>query len=237
MTASIAQSRVNWPAFDVASVKPNNTGLNSGSISRSGGRITLDNVSLRECVMFAYSIPLGREYELVGPGWLEAEKFDIAATFPPATSRGLVRDMVRNLLAERFGLKVHRESRNLKAYALVKARGGPKLTQSVSGDNDDDSFTFREGHVTVRAMSMASFADRLSGSAFHLDRPVVDRTGIVGAYDFTLEWAPNGLSVDERPGASLFTAIQEQLGLKIDAQRIAASILVVDQINKVPSSN
>jgi uncharacterized protein (TIGR03435 family) len=235
-TMVLAQPRINSPAFDVASVKPNRTGINGSSLSRTGGRITLDNVSVRECIMFAYSIPTGREYALAGPTWLDAEKFDIVATFPPATSRELVRVMLQSLLAERFAMKAHQERRNVNAYALATAKGGPKLRQSPRSD-DDGAFTFQEGRVTVRAISMGSFADRLSGAVFHLDRPVIDKTGIVGIYDFTLEWAPDGLSGDERGGASLFTALQEQLGLRLEAQKIATRILVVDHLDRVPAAN
>src|ERR1700689_272078 len=90
VTMALAQPRINSPVFDVASVRADRTGISGSSTSRSGGRIALDNVSLRECIMFAFSIPTGREYALVGPSWLDSEKFDIAATFPPATSRELV---------------------------------------------------------------------------------------------------------------------------------------------------
>jgi uncharacterized protein (TIGR03435 family) len=233
---AFAQPPINSPAFDVASVRRNDTGINGSSISRSGGRITLDNVSLRECIMFAYSIPTGREYALVGPGWLDSEKFDIVATFPSATSRELVRMMLQNLLAERFSMKAHQESRNVNAYVLVRAKGGPKLGQSP-GNDDDGAFTFQEGRVTCRTISMESFADRLSGSVFHLDRPVIDKTGIVGNYDFTLEWAPDGAPPDQRSGPSLFTALQEQLGLRLEARKIATGILVIDHLDRVPAGN
>jgi uncharacterized protein (TIGR03435 family) len=187
---------------------------------------------MRECVAFAFSIPTGRDYELVGPAWLDTEKFDIAATFPPETSRERVREMVQELLAERFGLKTHRESKKLKAYALTVGKKGPILNKSA--ERDDGAFIYHEGHVDVRAFSIASFADRLSGPVFKLDRPVVDMTGIKGTFDFSLDWARD---TDLRPGASIFTALQEQLGLKLEARQVTVKILIVDHVDRVASAN
>jgi uncharacterized protein (TIGR03435 family) len=230
-----AQSTPQRAAFDVASVRPNLTGVNSSSISRSGGRITLENTSLRECITFAYAIPDGRDYELSGPDWLDAKKFDITATLPPETSRDRVREMLRALLAERFGLKTHSENKKLPSYALVIAKRGPKLQAGITGS--DGAFTYAEDHVTVRALSISALADRLSGPVFKLDRPVVDMTGIKGVYDFTLNWAPDSAPVDGHSGASIFTALQEQLGLKLEPRRIVFKILVVDHADKDPSIN
>jgi uncharacterized protein (TIGR03435 family) len=230
-----AQSTTKSAAFDVASVRPNTTGVNSSSINRSGGRITLENTSLRECIAFAYGIADGRDYELSGPDWLDGKKFDIAAIFPPETSRDRVREMLRALLAERFGLKTHTENKKLQSYALVIAKRGPKLQAGVAGS--DGAFTYAEDHVTVRAFSLQGFADRLSGPVFKLDRPVVDMTGIKGVYDFTLNWAPDGALADGHSGASIFTALKEQLGLKLEARKIVFKIVVVDHVDKDPSIN
>ena len=130
-----AQPATSRAAFDVASVKPNLSEVSSSSISRSGGRITLENVTLRDCIAFAFGIATGREYELSGPGWLDSEKFDIAATFPTETSRDRVLEMLQTMLAERFALKTHREDREIEGYALVAGKGGSKLrAASASGD-------------------------------------------------------------------------------------------------------
>jgi uncharacterized protein (TIGR03435 family) len=229
----LAQAPASNPAFDVVSVKPNRSGENPSSISRSDGRITFDNVSLRELISFANRISDGRDYELVGPAWLDSEKFNVAATFPPETSRDLIRQMSQGFLVERFGLKTHRENKSINAYALVVDKRGPKLTSSSTADG---VFTFREGHITARGFSMSSFADRLSGPVFKLDRPVIDMTAIKGIYDFELEWAPDNTS-SGHSGASIFTAIQEQLGLRLETRTTSVSILVVDRVNRIPSSN
>lgn len=234
-TSALAQSTTKAPAFDAASVRPNLTGANGGSLSRSGGRITVENFSLRECIAFAYGIATGRDYELSGPAWLDTEKFDIAATFPTETSRDSVREMLQTLLAERFSLKTHRENRKFESYVLVVGKRGPKVREGSTGG--DGAFIFGEDHVTVRSFSMSGFADRLSGPVFKLGRPVVDMTGMKGVYDFTLNWAPDDASADARSGASIFTALQEQLGLKLEPRKIAFRILVVDHADKDPPNN
>ncbi len=231
---AFGQFTAHAPSFDVASLKPNRTGVNGGSLSRSGGRIVFDNVSLRECIALAYGIATGRDYELSGPAWLDSAKFDVVATFPPETSRAAVREMLQTLLAERFHLTTHRENKTIKGYALVVAKGGPKLKEAGNGE---DAFIFGEGHVTARALSLSSFADRLSGPVFKLEQPVVDMTGIKGVYNFTLAWAPEGVSVDGHSDPSLFTALQEQLGLKLEVREMPAEILIVDHADRIPAGN
>jgi uncharacterized protein (TIGR03435 family) len=233
--AMLAQNAVLRPAFEVASVRPNPSGRNGGSISRSGGRIILENISLRECIAFAYGIPEGRDYELSGPGWLDAEKFDISATFPVERSREQVREMMRVLLVERFALKTHTERRKLASYVLVVGKRGAKLQSQSSAA--DGAFIFGEDHLTARAISMSSLADRLSGPVFNLGRPVVDGTGIEGVYDFTLNWTPDDAPADGRSRGSIFTAVQDQLGLRLEAEEAVFTILVVDYAEKVPVAN
>jgi uncharacterized protein (TIGR03435 family) len=219
------------PVFDAASVRINTSATNEGSIRREGGRFTVANSSLRDLIALAYSIPTGRDYELSGPGWLDTRRYDVAATFPPETLRDRVRDMLRSLLAERFHLKTHVETRKLESYALVAAKNGPRLP--AKGTSPDGSFVFGDDHIIARGFSMADLADRLSGPVFKLDRPVVDMSGIKGSYDFTLKWAPDGIGSE----ASIFTALQEQLGLRLVARKIAFKIVVVDQADKDPGAN
>jgi uncharacterized protein (TIGR03435 family) len=221
--------------FDVASIRPDLTESNSSSINRSGGRITLENVSLRDCIASAYDIPTGRDYELSGPGWLDVEKFDIAATFPPETSRDRVREMLQSMLAERFALRTHTENKKIESYALVIGRKVPKLPDLSA--STEGAFIWGENQLTARAISMAGLADRLSGTHFKLGRPVVDMTGIKGAYDFILKWAPDDAPADASVNASIFTALREQLGLKLEPRKIAFRILVIDHVERVPSEN
>lgn len=128
-----------------------------------------------------------------------------------------------------------RNGSGVQTYALVVGKRGPKLrATSAPGDG---AFIFGEDHVTFRAFSISGLADRLSGPVFKLDRRVVDMTGIKGFYDFTLNWAPDDAPVDGRSGASIFTAVQEQLGLKLEARKIVFKILVVDHADRTPAGN
>ena len=223
------------PAFDVASIKPNGSPSRASSTSRSGGRVELDNVSLREAIEVAYGIRPGREYELEGPAWLASEKFDIVATCPPETPRDRVREMLQTLLAQRFRLRTHRESQRIRGYALVAARRRPPLHPAAPGA--EENLTFGDGRIIARAMSMSALADRLSGPIFKLGRPVVDMTGIEGAYDFTLRWTTDTAPVDADAAPSLFTALEEQLGVRLETRELTVAVLVVDHAEKAPSAN
>jgi uncharacterized protein (TIGR03435 family) len=220
--------------FDVASVRTNQSGLNQSSISRSGGRIIFNNVPLRECIEFAYGIGVDQDYALSGPAWLNSERFDIVAKASPDTPREQILSMLRALLGERFRLELHRESKMLRVYALVAAHGGPRLKRASGVEG---SFTFRSGHIFGQALSLSEFANRLSGPAFKLGVPVVNSTGLAGTFDFTLDWSPDDIPVDDATGPSIFTAIQEQLGLKLEPSKSPVEVWVVDHAEKVPVEN
>ena len=140
--------------------------------------------------------------------------------------------MLQNLLAERFKLKLHRERRETQIYALVPGKNGPRLTES--GPDAPHSVREGPGRLTGSGVPISALADHLSGPLYQLGRQVVDRTGLKGNYDFTLEWAA---SDSDAPGQSLFTALQEQLGLKLEAQRSSVDVLVVDSMEKAPTEN
>jgi uncharacterized protein (TIGR03435 family) len=225
--AAVAQT------FDAASIRLNNSGKNGGSIVGGGGaagRLTFDNISLRDCITFAYGIPYGREYELSGPGWLADEMFDIAATFRPGTLRPAIQAMTQRMLADRFGLQVHYETKDLQTYVLTVAKGGPKLKPHTSAE--ENAFIYSEERVVFRAFGMGGLADRLSSPLFRLDRPVIDHTDLKGSYDFTLNW-----SARDPTGPSLFTVIEEQLGLRLATEKVPARILIVDNVNREPTPN
>ena len=218
--------------FDAVSIHASNSGKNGGSIVGYGGasgRVTFDNESLRECIELAYGIPPGREYELSGPSWLDNEMFDIVATFRPGTARPVILAMTQRMLADRFGLRVHYETKELQAYVLTVAKDGSKLKPHTSAE---EGFFYWEDHVTFLAVDMAGLADRLSGSFFHLDRPVIDHTDLKGPYDFTLNWLAK-----DPTGPSLFTAIEEQLGLRLATEKLPSRILIVDRVNREPTAN
>lgn len=220
--------------FDVASVKINRSGRQQSSLMRSGGQIVLENVSLRECIAFAYGVGEGQDYALTGPAWLAAERFDISAKVSPDIPRDQMLLMIRALLAERFGLKLHRESREMTVYSMVVTRGGPKLKPVSATGN---SFSHGPGHVSGRALSMSDLADRLSGPVFKLGLPVLNSTGLSGTFDFTLDWTPDDARVDDASKPSIFTAIQEQLGLKLERSKGMVQVWVVDHAERVPVGN
>jgi uncharacterized protein (TIGR03435 family) len=213
------------PAFEVASIKPNRSGGGVSSIRGSTGRITMENVSLMKVTLRAYGIPDDREYALAGPDWLTSERFDIQASFPADTPPEKVRPMVQALLAERFRLALHRETRQLPIYVLVVGKNGPKIHAVEDGQERTRGTS---GHFEATKITMQRFADL---AANFLGREVVNETGLRGVFDFTLEWSPDEMKPGlESSGASLFTALQEQLGLKLEARKGPVEVLVVDHI-------
>ncbi|HWF09288.1 MAG TPA: TIGR03435 family protein [Bryobacteraceae bacterium] len=219
--------------FDVASVKINKSGVFASSLERSGGQLTLRNASLRECIELAYGV-LDKYYALSGPSWLDADRYDIVAKASTPTPREQLLLMLRRLLADRFDLKIHREKRSVRVYTLVVARGGPKIT-TASGV--ESNFTFGAGHITASEMSMAEFADRLAGPVFQLGIPVIDSTGLRGTFDFSLDWSPGDAAAEAIARPSLFTAIEEQLGLKLRPGKRTIDIWVVDHVERVAVEN
>lgn len=228
------------PSFDVASIKPNRSGGGGSAIRGASGQITMDNVSLSKVTLWAYGIPDDREYALVGPEWLSTERFNIQAKFPADSSPQLVRQMTQTLLAERFKLALHRETRQMPVYALVVAKRGPKLHAAEDGQPRTSS---RPGRLDATKITMQKLADLL---ARLIGREVVDETGLKGVFDFTLEWSPDETQKLAQPdagpaggtsGPSLFTALQEQLGLKLEGRKGPVQVLVVDHIEKAPTEN
>jgi uncharacterized protein (TIGR03435 family) len=222
-------------AFDAASVKASDGKSERSSVRFAPGLLTVSNAPLRKCVALAYNIQEDREDAISAPDWLRDARFDILAKFPPSTSEAQARTMFQNLLDERFQLKVHRESRELTVYALTVDKNGSKLVESAPGTQGTIGLT--AGQLKGRGVPVAALADRLASAAFQLGRPVVDRTGLVGTFDFTLEWKPDSRADGDGAGPSVFTALQEQLGLKLEKQKGTVEILVVDSALRKPVEN
>jgi uncharacterized protein (TIGR03435 family) len=220
------------PTFEVATIKPNRTGGGVSSMRITPGRVTMENVTLKKVTLAAYDIPDDREYALAGPDLLTSEHFDIQASFPPDTPPAQVRAMMQTLLADRFKLALHRETRQLPMYALTVAKNGPKIQPVEDGSAKTSG---RPGHFEATKVTMQHFADLI---ARLMGQQVVDQTGLKGVFDFTLEWSPDEMRTGESaPGPSLFTALQEQLGLKLEAKKGPVEVLVVDHIEKAPTEN
>lgn len=217
--------------FEVASIKPSDPGSqvsNSLYTDRSGG-LHVENYSLRGIILFAYDL---RDFELIGtPTWVDTTCYDIVAKADSGqTGDSLFRERTRSLLASRFGLVAHNETRLLTSYLLTVAKGGSKL-KSVTTPSEQLGFRGGVGHNRGFAITMPMFAKelgRLTG------RPVIDKTGLEGKYDYVLEWSADSDATGTGP--SVFTALQEQLGLRLDAVKAPAETLVIDHIER-PSQN
>jgi uncharacterized protein (TIGR03435 family) len=233
--AVYAQSVASKPAFEVASVKRTQHGRTPDGWSfsdvkiASPGRLVAVNASLDECIRWAYRL---KEYQISGPDWLKSDEacYDIEAkAASPDVPPSQVRLMLQTLLAERFKLVLHQENRMLPSYALVVAKNGPRLHENPEGRAGFNSEGGRDGvRVNSEKASMGDLAHRLS---LDLDRPVLDRTEIKGSFRIELEWAREG------DGPSIFSAIQQQLGLKLESVKAPIEIFVVDHAERVPSEN
>jgi uncharacterized protein (TIGR03435 family) len=197
----------------------------------SAARVTMANVSLKKVILTAYGIPDDRQYAAVGPDWLVTEHFDIQATFPPDTEVQQVRQMLQGLLAERFKLTLHRERRQLPIFALVVAKDGPRIRPVEDGQPQTRGDA---GRLEATKITMQKLADLLGKMT---EREVVDRTGLHGVFDFNLEWSPLDTPAIDPTGAaratdgpSLVTALQEQLGLKLESTNGPVDVLVIDSV-------
>jgi len=239
MTAGLLEAAMSAqtqrPAFEVASIKPTGSGGGISSVRMTPGQVFMANVSLRKCIALAYNVSEDKDYAIAGPDWLRFEVYDIIAKFPPETPPEQVRAMLQDLLADRFKLKMHHAVKEVPVYALVVGKNGAKLQESARGT--PGGFNMGPGHLMGRAAPITALADRLSNASFQLGRPVLDRTGLTGVYEFTLDWAPDSAPEADISGPSLFTAVQEQLGLKLEAQRGSAEVLVVDSMERKPTEN
>jgi uncharacterized protein (TIGR03435 family) len=163
---------------------------------------------------------------------LDTERYEVTAKFPAVTGFGEARQMLQTLLTERFQLAVRRESKEMPVYALVVGKDGFRLKETEMGAGGSSS---APGKLTATKMSLNQFAELLSGQ---LDRPVVDFTGIHGAYDFTLQWAPDtNANSDPGPAADIYVAIQQQLGLKLETRKAPVEMLIIEHANKAPVEN
>jgi uncharacterized protein (TIGR03435 family) len=234
--------------FEVATIKPSDPNA-QGKLFTVKGRLVLTiNTSLSDLMTFAYGV---HAQQIVGgPPWMQTDRYDVTGQpeAPGVPNQDQLRAMIRGLMADRFKLAFHRETRELSVYAIVVRGGGPpKLTRNDSNPKGLPSLLFRGlGVLPAMNATMGDLAGVLQTAV--LDRPVVDRTGLEGRYDFTLTWTPDetqfaGLGVrvpppsgDPNAPPGLFTAFQEQLGLRLDSTRAPAEVLVIDRVER-PSEN
>ncbi|HEY4363394.1 MAG TPA: TIGR03435 family protein [Bryobacteraceae bacterium] len=226
------------PGFEVATVKPAPSQSDGRTQTRMSsdtdkGQLTYSNVNLKEVIGRAYKV---QQYQITGPDWLETERFDISARFAPHSSTEQLGLMLQALLADRFKLALHHETKELPVYSLTVIKGGPKFKSSETASGITSNSNRTQWHVTAK-VSMDRFAEFLTGEA---GRPVLDKTGLPGSYDLKLDWSPDTApaSADAAPSLpSLFTALQEQLGLKLEPAKGPVDMLVVDRAERVPTDN
>jgi bla regulator protein blaR1 len=238
-TAALAQS------FEVASVKPQPwTGKGSVGIVVRGNSFDAEHVSLFSLVTFAYNL---RDVQLSGgPSWVKSgvlsssELFQVTAKAPegPPPAMDVIRQMLRTLLADRFKLQIRHVEKELPTYDLVVKKGGPKLKESPA-DAKFNFVTTSVGRFGVRIvathMTVQQLIDHQLGG--YTDQPIFDKTGLTAPYDFTLEFTVQDLSADNSPGLpALVTAVQEQLGLKLEPGRERFDTLVIEHAER-PSEN
>jgi len=260
VVASLAALVHAQTAFDVASVK--DLGSAGGRFSMSGGpgttdpgRIKYNNVPLRRVMLAAYDV---RNYQLIGPAWLDTERYDITATFPESTPREQLQSMLRGLIESRFRMSLHWESKEMAIYALLVAKKGiqisPVEAQLPEGEIAVPIGVGRDGfpklslpspglvietkdgvaRITGKEVNMSKFADMLTVQA---GRPVIDNTGLPGVYSFNLYFTPDGSKAADSTEPDLFAAIAQQLGLALEARRRPVELLVIDHAEKIPAEN
>lgn len=223
------------PAFEAASVKPNNSPTGNSQTHGSKGQVLMSNQTLQRLIERAYGV---QSFQVVGPGWMSDVRFDIAAKYPEDTKPSDRPLMLRTLLEDRFRLAVHKEMKDLPGYELVVARGGFKLKPvDPAGGSDTNGSGGVVRTLTVKRTSMASLADLLSR---YLNQMVVDKTGIEGVYDFEFKWTNADQSTagkEEETVPSLFTAVEEVIGVHLKPQKVPTEIVVVEHVERAPADN
>ena len=227
------------PRFEVISIRPNTDAVASGGTRHAPNRFTAIANTLQELVLYAYS-PL-ESTRLVSPDWIRRERFDIVATAPEGIAD--FQAMVRNLLADRFGLRAHTENRRTQVYVLSLARPDGKLGQGLRPSTVDCSrrdppcFTRNQPRGSYHAIGSEWPPFILMGELrVATGTTVLDRTGLTGPLDIDLEWADPTASVADQAAdvarPSLFTAVREQLGLKLEASQESMEFLVIDHVER-----
>jgi uncharacterized protein (TIGR03435 family) len=238
------------PTFEVATIKPGTPDRPGKLFTVRGRHFITVNTNVNDLIAFAYGL---HAKQIIGaPDWFGTSLFDIDAV-PDAEGRPNQKQtqvMVQKLLADRFQMKFHHDKKELSVYTISVGAGGPKMTKSTANPNDLGGFMFRGlGDLVVRNLSMAEFATWMQSGV--MDKPVVDQTGLTDKYDFTLKWTPDDSQFAQFRGTgaappkptddpnappALYTAIQEQLGLKMGPGKAPDDVMVIDQAEK-PSAN
>jgi uncharacterized protein (TIGR03435 family) len=225
--------------FEVASVKQVDMSTLGDSIPMDIGtvrreQVTFGNATLNDCIRFAYG--LGSDAQIAGPPWIKSKEFlyNVVAKGRPGASREQLQEMMQGLLAERFKLVTHREQKEMPYFALIVAKNGPKMQRVKDAPDGFRGITY--GGRIESILQMPGLAYLLS--RFETERPIIDKTGLRGMYEVKLAWALRQVqNADAGAGSSLFTALSEQLGLRLEARKAPVEVLIVDSAEKVPVEN
>ncbi len=231
------------PAFEVAAIKPSDPAGSDSGFKISGRRIFSVRENLRAMITFAYG--LHPRQIIDAPAWADSEYFDVNGQpdEPGVPSLDQMRTMYRKLLSDRFQLSSHGDKKELPVYVLSVGKSGPKLARSEQALSAfPDQTMHGMGNLTERNATIAEFAGMLQAAI--VDRPVLDQTKLEGRFDFMLKWTPDPAQLSGRPRPpddpnappDLFAAMQEQLGLKLEATKASADVFVIDKVEK-PSGN
>ncbi len=263
--------------FEVASARPSPPlvpGQVNVGVHVDGAQVRCTSLALKAYIAMAHRV---KEYQVSGPDWLVSERFDIAAKLPAGATREQIPEMVQTLLADRFQLKLHRDKKEFAVYGLLVAKGGSKMKESPLGSGEGArsavnvtanggpggttvnlgngaAFSVGNNRFEATKLTMPALADSL---ARFVDRPIVDMTGLKGAYDFTLEFSPEDFRammiraaisagvalppeahqlLETASGDSLFSAVQT-LGLRLEPRKAPLDVLVIDHVQKTPAEN
>ncbi len=235
--------------FEVASVKVNHAqepagrgmhGPPKSPVDYSPGTLSLRNATLSAAVQYAYNV---KEYQVTGPAWLTSERYDIVGKAASAAAQPEMRVMLQNLLAERFKLAFHRDTKEMPVFVLVPAPGGIKMQES-QGDGEP-SFSGRGPTATAKNQTMSALVDMMIGPIMMmLGRPIIDQTGLTKRYDISIDMSAMmgpgmmgpGMQLDELVTA-LPKLVQDQLGLKLEPKKVPVELLIIDHAEKIPTEN
>jgi uncharacterized protein (TIGR03435 family) len=223
--------------FAAATIKPHDPASPRQGFDIQGDRITIRNESVAKLLQMAYAIHPRQIAN--APDWVFHDTYDFEGTTDTQgeLSTGGMRDIIHQLLADRFALKFHREQRELSVYAIQIAKGGPKLPPPANPGAEPDQDASTHGTETTVTVTSGSMADFILGMQFFFDRPLVDQTHLTGHYDFKLNYTfDETRATDPNAPPGLFTAIQQQLGLKLQPTKAPVQVFVIDHIDR-PSPN
>ncbi|HEU5020250.1 MAG TPA: TIGR03435 family protein [Bryobacteraceae bacterium] len=264
-----AQTPSPSPSFEAVAIRPAAPsadgrimiGIQGGPGTPNPGQMNFWNISIGDLIQNAYNV---RNFQISGPDWLWSERFDITAKVPAGATKEQGRVMMRNMLAQRFSLVLHRTTKEASTYALVAAKGGPKLGSEAlkkSGTGPTAAPPKRMMMIggngllkmDLKGATMDALVDTLGTQ---VDRPIVDATGLTGSYDVAMEFAPDPAVMAMKMGGigqappsptvsapglndapTIFTALQDQLGLKLESRKGPVEHVIVDSVQKTPTEN